>query len=124
MRTGRVVMALLAVSVVAFSAYALTASNTVPATGAGQGAGTITTYTVSGTAYTLSASDPQLITATTFTINAPSPSAARVVEAKLGSAAYQSCSLSSSTATTSTWSCPVPNVSVAGAGSLLVAAAQ
>ena len=124
MRTGRVVMALLAVAVVAFSAYALTAANTVPATGAGQGAGTITTYTVSGADHTLSTSNPQLITATAFTIDAPYPSEARVVEAKLGSAAYQSCSLSSSTATTSTWSCPVPNISVTGAGSLQVAAAQ
>ena len=124
MRTGRVVIALLTVSILAFSAYALTAANTVPATNAGQGAGTITTYTVSGARYTLSAASPQLITATTFTINAPSPSEARTVEAKLGSAAYQSCALSSSTSTASTWSCPVPNVSVTSAGSLEVAAAQ
>ena len=124
MRTGRIVVALLAVSILTLSAYAFTATNTVPATGAGQGAGTITSYTVSGTAYTLDASNPQAITGTSFTLNASSPDAVRTVEAKLGSSSYQTCTMTSTTPTTSSWSCTLPNVPAGSAGSLQVAAAQ
>jgi hypothetical protein len=50
-------------------AYAFTASNTVPASTAGAGAGVVTGYTVSALHYTLDATTPGNIDSLTFTIS-------------------------------------------------------
>lgn len=86
---------------VAASAYAFTASNTVPASSAGIGSGTISGYTVSGVAYTLNASDPSRIAAVAFTLDA----AATQVQAKVvsSSATYQACTVSGGTNVTCTF---------------------
>ncbi len=124
MRTTSIVTSVLLAALIALSTYALTAANTVPATNAGQGSGAIVGYAVSGTSYTLDVTSPQLATSTSFTLDAPYPAAVGTVRAKFGSAAYQNCSLSSSTASTSTWSCSLEGTSVVGVGALQVAASQ
>ena len=75
----RLTLVLVVVLVGAIGAYVFTASNTVPATQAGAGSGTITGYTISSVAYTLN-TDPTKIDAVTFTI---SPAAAGTVKAQL-----------------------------------------
>ena len=56
-------------------AYAFTASNTVPATTAGAGAGAVTGYTVTNIHYVLDATTPTNIDSLTFTISPAVPSA-------------------------------------------------
>ena len=70
-------------------AYAYTAANTVPETRAGDGAGTVSGYTVSAVDYVLAA-DPTLVDRVTFTLDA----AASTVKAKLEAASttYTDCS--------------------------------
>ena len=56
-------------------AYAFTASNTVPATTAGAGAGAVTGYTVTNIHYVLDATTPTNIDSLAFTISPAVPSA-------------------------------------------------
>jgi hypothetical protein len=65
---------------IAVGAYALTASNTVPATTAGAGAGLVSGYTVSSLHYNLNATTPANIDSLTFVIApvVPSTSAGKV----------------------------------------------
>lgn len=57
------------------AAYAFTASNTVPATTAGAGAGAVSGYTVTNIHYVLDATTPANIDSLTFTISPAVPSA-------------------------------------------------
>lgn len=59
---------------VAGGAYAFTASNTVPATTAGSGAGVVSGYTVTNIHYSLNTTTPQNIDSLTFTISPVVPS--------------------------------------------------
>jgi len=70
-------------------AYAYAASNTVPATTAGDGQGTISGYTVTNVVYTLDATNPANISKVAFT---------------LSSTPYQSCTVSGGTNVTCTFS--------------------
>jgi hypothetical protein len=75
--------------VMAVSGYAFTASNTVPGSKAGDGAGAITGYTVSSVDYTLNATDPGAMDAVAFTLSAtPSASATIKVQVVDGGAWY------------------------------------
>ncbi len=106
-----------AVAVVAGGSYAFTASNTVPATQAGQGTGTVSGFAITSVAYTLNAATPTNIDAVTFTI---SPSSATTVKAQLVAAGtWYSC-----TNTTGSVSCATtsPQMTVATAATLNVVA--
>lgn len=53
--------------------FAFTASNTVPASQAGEGQGTITGYVLSSVHYTLNAADPTKVDAVAFTLDSTPP---------------------------------------------------
>ncbi len=118
-RKRRLALVVLAALIVSASAYAFTASNTVPASNAGDGSGTISGYTVSSVAYVLAAATPSNIDKVTFTI---APAAAASVQAKLTSAGttYTACT-NASGAVTCDFS---PDVAVTSADQLRVIAAN
>jgi len=68
------------VCVFAATAYAYAASNAVPARKAGDGAGSISAYTVVTTSvqFTLNTSNPQSIDSVTFTLNTAPPASSTV----------------------------------------------
>jgi len=68
-----------AVATIGFSAYAFTASNTVPNSSAGDGTSVVSGYTVTSLAYGLNAATPTNIDSVSFTI---APIAAGTVKAK------------------------------------------
>jgi hypothetical protein len=115
-RKFRYIAALIAAVCVAAGVYAFTASNTVPGSSAGAGAGAITGYTVSNVAYTLG-STPTNLDAVTFTLD----KAAGTVKAQVqtGSSWY-SCSNTSG----NNWSCDTtsPQATVQPADQLTVVA--
>ena len=88
---SRIIGILVVAAALATGAYAFTATNTVPDSNAGSGAGTISGYTVSAVAYQLDATTPSDIESVTFTLNA----AATTVKAKVvsGSTTYTDCSI-------------------------------
>jgi hypothetical protein len=70
----KILLALVAALAIAGGAYAFTASNTVPASTAGAGAGTVSGYTVSGLHYALNTTTPGNIDSLTFTVSPVIPS--------------------------------------------------
>ncbi len=120
MRRAKRLIGLVAVAgMLGTASYALTASNTfASATNqSGQGAQTISGFAVSGTPYTLSATNPENLSAVDFDLNG----VASDVRAKVRTAAttYSTCS----NTTGNHWTCPVSD-SVASADQLTVIAVQ
>jgi hypothetical protein len=71
---AKLAIAFVAMFVVAGSAYAFTAANTVPSSTAGAGASTVSGYTVTGLHYALDATTPANIDSLTFTVSPVIPS--------------------------------------------------
>jgi hypothetical protein len=115
----RFALAALVAGVVSSSAYAFTASNTVPATSAGAGSQAISGYTATNVSYTLNAANPQNVDAVTFTISPATTSTVKVQLVSGGS--WYSCGNVGGTVTCSTTS---PQVTAAAANQLTVVAAQ
>ena len=86
--------------VLATFTYALTSSNTVPGSNAGQGAQTVAGYTVSNVHYNLNASDPRNVDSVQFDL-APAPPAGSTIRAKIQAAAtsFATCTLAGARAT-------------------------
>ena len=114
---SRILGILVVAAALATGAYAFTATNTVPTSNAGSGAGTISGYTVSGIAYTLNATTPSDIDSMTFTLNAN----ALTVKAKIVSASttYTSCSIAGGVNVTCNFS---PDIDITTADQLSVIA--
>ena len=122
----RGLFALAIAGVVAVAGSALTGSSSVPGSNAGQGAGVISGYAYTGAAidYTLDANNPQQVASVSFTVNAPT-SSARIVRARIvASGAYNNCTNTAGTGTTSTWSCAFTGVAATSATNLNAVAAQ
>jgi hypothetical protein len=103
-----------------FAVDALTASNVVPNTSAGSGAGTISGYTVSGVAYNLNAATPTDIDSVTFTV---APVAVSTVKIKLAAAgSWYDCTDDDAGAVTCVTT--APQATVSGATELTVLATE
>jgi hypothetical protein len=118
-RRRRMVILLVAAGALALTTYAFTASNVVPGSKAGDGAGAITGYTVSNVEYALDATNPANIESVSFTLDA----VAGTVKAKLvaASGTYTDCSNTGG----NDWSCNIePDPTVLSADELRVIATQ
>jgi hypothetical protein len=118
LRNFKVILTLMVVVVLAASAYAFAAANTVPATRAGDGSGTISGYTVTSVAYTLNSSDPSQLDEVSFTLDA----AATTVKIKLVAAGstWYSCTNSQDF----DWACTTTGATVASMDELTVVASS
>jgi hypothetical protein len=107
---------LLAVAVMA-AAYGFAATNTVPDTRAGDGAGNINGYIVSNVTYTLNASNPQQLDKVEFDLDA----AASTVKVRLQTTgSWYDCTNTSG----NHWSCDTPGQGVQPANELRVVAVE
>jgi hypothetical protein len=117
--TFKIMLIALVVIVIAATAYAFAAANTVPATNAGSGSGTISGYTISNVSYTLNTTDPTLLDAVSFTTNA---AAAKVkIQVDTVSGTWYTCSSTD----TLNWTCDTTvgtQATVAGMDKLTVVA--
>ena len=113
-RLGAVLLLVLAVMA---GAYGFAATNTVVAPRAGDGAGTISGYTVSNVAYTLNSSNPQVLDKVEFDLDNP----ASTVKVRLQTGGtWYSCTNTSG----NHWSCDTPGQGVQPANELRVVAVQ
>jgi hypothetical protein len=118
-RAARVWVTAIAAAILASSAYAFTASNTVPGTTAGSGSGAISGYTASAIVYTLNATTPTNVDQVAFTIN---PTTTSTVKAQLVAAGtWYSCINTAGAVTCATTS---PQMTATTATQLTVVAAQ
>jgi hypothetical protein len=84
---------------IGMAGFAFTASNTVPATKAGDGSGAVTGYVVSSVHYGLNATDPSKADSVSFTLDS-APKAGSTIKVKVDGAWY-----SCTGATTTSISC-------------------
>jgi archaellin len=115
-----VVVAAVAAAVIGVATYAFTASNSVPATSAGQGSATISGYNVGSVAYNLNASNPSQLDSVSFTLTpqAGNPAATTVQVQLVTGGSWTSCTVASGT-----WTCaPSGGVAVSAANELNVVA--
>lgn len=118
----RMIVSLAVLLILSSVAYGFAAANIVPASGAGDGAGAITGYTISNVKYALNATTPANIDSVSFTITpGGSAGAPTTVKAKLvsSSSTYSTCSLSATT-----WTCNFTGITATAADELRVIAAQ
>lgn len=101
-RNGRFFSATILAVVVASSAYAFTASNSVTAKAAGDGSGTISGFTASSVSYTLNSTDPSKIDSVAFTISPATTSTVKIRLNSSGSTWYSCTNSSGSVACTTT----------------------
>ena len=82
-RNGRrAVAAVVFMALVMTATYAFTAANTVEASKAGDGAGAVTGYNVTGVHYTLNATDPGVVDSVSFNLDS-APVAGSTIRARL-----------------------------------------
>jgi hypothetical protein len=115
-KSAKILMLVVLVLALSGFTYAFAATNTVPATYAGDGSGTISGYTVTNVHYDLNATTPTTIDSVTFTLDA----AATTVKIKLVASGSTWYSCSNTTGTN--WSCTTTGASVSAADSLEVVA--
>ncbi len=107
------------VGLLSISGYAFTASNTVPNATLGQGANTISGYTVSSVAYNLNATNPANVDSVSFTI---APTTATTVKVQLVAAGtWYTCTNTAGSVSCATTS---PQATAATATALNVVASQ
>lgn len=122
-KTKRTMGALLVVGVVATGSYALTAANTVPASRAGDGSGTISGYTVSSVKYGLNATNPANIDSVSFSLDVAPPTGATTKIQLASGGSWYTCT-SGTPATSQTCTTTSPQATVAAATELRVVSAQ
>ena len=116
-RKTRAALAALLAFVVATAAYAFTASNTVPASKAGDGESAISGYVVSNVKYNLDTTNPANLASVQFDLDA----AAATAKAKVVSTgSFVDCSNTAG----NSWTCPLTGTSVLSANQLRVIAVQ
>jgi len=114
---SRFLGALVVAGAMATGAYAFTATNTVPASTAGSGNGTISGYTVTAIAYQLNATTPTDVDSVTFTLSANATTAkAKIVS---GGTTYTACTIAGGVNVTCNFS---PDVAITTADQLAVIA--
>ena len=121
-RKPRSILIIALALILAAAIYGFAAANVVPETGAGDGSGNISGYTVSNIDYTLDGANPAQIVGVTFDVDPTPPSTAGApseVHITLNGGGWVSCTNTSG----STWSCTV-SVTVASASSLRVVAVE
>jgi hypothetical protein len=112
----RTLLAVMLVLILSVAVYGFAATNTVPATAAGDGSGVISGYTISAVAYTLNAANPGNIDSVSFTISPTAAGTVRIKLVNLGSTWY------SCTNTAGAVSCTTTGASAASADQLRVVA--
>ena len=116
-RLSKLFFIVLIVLVFATAAFAFAASNTVPASFAGEGSSVTSGYTVSNVVYTLNATTPSNIDSVAFTLNA---TAATVKVRLVTTGSYFTCTNPSG----NNWTCTTTGSTVAAADEFRVVATQ
>jgi hypothetical protein len=124
----KIALAVFASMAIAGGAYAFTASNTVPATTAGAGVGTVSGFTITNLHYALNATTPTNIDTLTFTVSPSIPSTGTgkvIVQAILSTGGPSTYTCTTNTAG-DTVTCPTtsPQLTAALLTSVTIVAAQ
>jgi hypothetical protein len=110
----------LVVVIIAATAYAFAAANTVPATKAGDGLGVISGYTVTAVEYTLNGTDPSTLDSVAFDLGAAAATGQVKVQLVATTGDWYTCTHG----TGFVWSCDTTGLTVSSIDQLRVIAAS
>jgi hypothetical protein len=116
-RSSKMFVVVLVVMILATSAYAFAATNTVPASKAGEGQAAISGYTVTAVTYTYSTANPSQISSVGFTI---APASTKASVSLVTGGTLQACVGTGPGPTWTAWTCAISGVSVTSADMLRV----
>ena len=126
LRNFKVLMLVFVVVVIAGSAYAFAASNTIPASAGGYAGTTVPGYTITNLVYDLDSADPSIVDAITFDISPTSGSSAAVV-AKVQTAtggSWTNCTLVAGVAPAKSATCTYGSLALADVTALNIVASS
>lgn len=96
---GSVLASLALVAVLGSGSYALTAANTVPATKAGDGTGTVSGYSASSVKYALNAANPSSADSVSFTLDSTPATGSTLKAQVISGGTWYSCTNSGASVT-------------------------
>jgi hypothetical protein len=88
---GSIVLGMAFAALLASGSYALTAANTVPASKAGDGTGTVSGYAASAINYTLNASNPANADSVAFTLDSTPPAGSELKAQVISGGTWYDC---------------------------------
>lgn len=121
LRNFKVLSIVLVVIVIATSAYAFAAANTVPTTKAGDGVGTVSGYTVTGVVYTLNATDPSTLDSVAFDLGAAAGTGKVKAQLVATTGTWYSCT---QVGVTTVWTCITTGLTASSVDQLRVVASS
>ena len=116
----KVLFVVVAVLAIAAASYAFAASNTVPATKAGDGTGAVSGYTVTSVVYTLNATDPTTLDSVSFDLGAAAATGKVKAQLVANTGTWYTCTLDTGTV----WTCDTTGLTVSTIDQLRVVAAS
>lgn len=119
-RNFKIPLIVLVVAIIAVTAYAFAAANTVPATKAGDGLGVVSGYTVTSVAYTLNATNPNTLDSVSFDLGAAAATGQVKAQLVATTGTWYACTLTAGTV----WSCTTTGLTVSSIDQLRVVAAS
>lgn len=121
LRNFKVLSIVLVVIVIASSAYAFAAANTVPDTKAGDGLGTVSGYTVTGIVYTLNATDPSTLDSVAFDLGAAAATGKVKAQLVATTGTWYTCT---QVGVTTVWTCSTTGLTASSVNQLRVVASS
>ena len=120
-KKGRIAAIIVIALILSVTTYAFAAANTVPVTAAGDGANSITGYTITNVVYTLDSNNANITNVAFVAAPATTPTGTVTFTIKLvsGGTNWFPCSAGS---TTNSWDCTVSGTTVASADQLRIVA--
>lgn len=116
----KVLFAVVAILAIAAASYAFAASNTVPATKAGDGTGAVSGYDVTSVVYTLNATDPTTLDSVSFDLGAAAATGKVKAQLVSSTGTWYTCTLDTGTV----WTCDTTGLTVSTIDQLRVVAAS
>ena len=121
LRNFKILFVLFVVVAISVTAYAFAASNTVPATKAGDGVGTVSGYTVTGVAYTLNGTDPSTLDSVEFDLGAAAATGQVKAQLVATTGSWYACT---QVGVTTVWTCNTTGLTASSVDQLRVIASS
>ncbi len=121
LRNFKVLFVVLVIAILSVSAYAFAASNTLPATKAGDGTGAVSGYTVTSVVYTLNATDPSTLDSVEFDLGAAAATGKVKAQLVATTGTWYTCT---QVGVTTVWTCSTTGLTASSVDQLRVIAAS
>jgi hypothetical protein len=117
----KVLLVVFVIVAISASAYAFAAANTVPATKAGDGTGTVSGYTITNVVYTLNGTDPSTLDSVEFDLGAAAATGKVKAQLVATTGTWYNCT---QVGVTTVWTCSTTGLTASSVNQLRVVASS